>query len=234
MLRRWLLVAAGVLTLLGAGIESAYYAGGAKGLGPLVSFLSLSYERNLPTWYASSLLLCCALALAAIARVAVGSRRPWAALGCAFAYISLDESVGLHEHLGGLLETGGVLYFSWVVPAAVLVTLTGLAFLPFLLRLAPRRRGQFLLAGGLYVAGALGMELPLGWWTEAHGNDNLVYALIDHVEEALELVGVSLFLAALVEELGERVVLSAREPVSVSVSVEKEEAPHGRVAGGSR
>lgn len=228
MLRRWLLVAAGVLTALGAAVETAYYAAGARGLGPLVSFLSLSYERNLPTWYASSLLLCCALALAAITRVAAHSRRHWAGLAWAFMYISLDEAVGLHEHLGGLLETGGVLYFSWVVPAAVIVTLTGLVFLPFLARLPRRRRGQFLLAGGLYVAGALGMELPLGWWTEGHGNDNLVYALIDHGEEALELVGVSLFLAALAEELG------AREPVALPMPGEKEEAPHGRAAGGAR
>jgi hypothetical protein len=234
MLRRGLLLATCVLTALGVAVEAAYYAGGVKGLGPLVSFLSLSYERNLPTWYASSLLLCCAGALALIARVAERSRRHWTALAGAFAYISLDEAVGLHEHLGGLLETGGVLYFSWVVPAAVIVALTGLAFLPFLARLPPRRRGQFLLAGGLYVAGALGMELPLGWWTEGHGNDNLVYALIDHVEEALELVGVSLFLAALAEELGERVALSAREPAAPPVATHQEEAPHGRAAGGSR
>lgn len=214
-LRRWLLSLAGVLTVLGVGVELASYAPGSRKLEPLVAFFSLSYERNLPTWYASALLLGCAFVLAGIARVA-GSRREqgwrhWWALALAFAYISLDESVGLHEHLGGLLSLGGVLFFTWVVPAALLVLLGGLAFLPFLARLAPRRRGQFILAGGLYVGGALLMELPLGWWTEQHGNDNLVYALIDHVEEALELVGASLFLAALVEELGERVEFAARK-----------------------
>lgn len=214
-LRRWLLALACVLTALGVGVEVAYYALGARKLEPLVTFLSLSYERNLPTWYASGLLLACALVLAGIARAAGRSRDPsrrhWWALAGAFAYISLDESVGLHEHLGGLLSLGGVLFFTWVVPAAVLVVLGGLAFLPFLARLPSRRRGQFILAGVLYVGGALAMELPLGWWTERHGNDNLVYALIDHVEEALELVGASLFLAALVEELGGRAVLTVRE-----------------------
>ncbi|AKF85397.1 hypothetical protein MFUL124B02_11760 [Myxococcus fulvus 124B02] len=215
ILRRWLLAVASLLTLLGVGVEAAHAALGDEGLGPFVAFLSLSYERNLPTWYASTLLLGCALVLAGIAQVAGRSREPgwrhWWALTLAFAYISLDESVGLHEHLGGLLSLGGVLFFTWVVPAAVLVLLGGLAFLPFLARLPARRRGQFILAGLLYVGGALVMELPLGWWTEQHGNDNLVYALIDHVEEALELVGASLFLVALVEELGERVVLTARK-----------------------
>lgn len=226
-LRRWLLTTAGVLTALGVGAEVTYSRWRAEPLEPLVAFLSLSYERNLPTWYASGLLLGCALVLAAIARAATLARAPgrrhWWALAAAFAYISLDESVGLHEHLGGLLSLGGVLFFTWVVPAAVLVLLGGLAFLPFLAKLPARRRGQFILAGVLYVGGALAMELPLGWWTEQHGNDNLVYALIDHVEEALELVGASLFLAALTEELGERVVLTARE-----------EAAHGASADGSR
>ena len=217
-LRRWLLIIAGVLTALGVGVEVAYYALDARRLEPLVTFLSLSYERNLPTWYASALLLGCAGVLAAIARVASLARAPgrrhWWALAVAFAYLSLDETVGLHEHLGGLLSLGGVLFFTWVVPAAGLVTVGGLAFLPFLARLPRRRRAQFILAGVLYVGGALGMELPLGWWTERHGNDNLVYALIDHLEEALELVGASLFLTALVEELGERVALTAREEVA--------------------
>lgn len=220
MLRRWLLAVASLLLLLGLGVEVAHDAFDTRGLEPFVAFLSLSYERNLPTWYASALLLGCALVLAGIGHVSrLGQEqgwRHWWALAGVFAYISLDESVGLHEHLGGLLSLGGVLFFTWVVPAAVLVLLGGIAFLPFLTRLPPRRREQFILAGVLYVSGALVMELPLGWWTEQHGNDNLVYALIDHVEEALELVGASLFLAALVEELGERVVLTARK-----------EEPHG-------
>ncbi|NPC83739.1 hypothetical protein HPC49_36660, partial [Pyxidicoccus fallax] len=97
-LRRGLLGVAGVLTLLGVGVEVAHYAGGARWVEPLVAFLSLSYERNLPTWYASGLLLCCALALALIARTAVlakqAGRHHWTALACLFAYISLDESVG--------------------------------------------------------------------------------------------------------------------------------------------
>ncbi|WP_228680787.1 hypothetical protein [Myxococcus xanthus] len=111
---------ASLLTLLGAGVEVAYYALDARGLEPFVAFLSLSYERNLPTWYASALLLSCALVLACIGHMAGQGReqgwRHWRALAGAFAYISLDESVGLHEHLGGQLSLGGVLFFTWVVP----------------------------------------------------------------------------------------------------------------------
>jgi len=198
-LRVRLVALAFVLTLLGLGAELAGARWG-EAAAPLVAFLSLSYERNLPTWYASGLLLCCALALFAHARAARTQRARWRGLGAVFVYLSLDEAVGLHEHLG-VFELNGVLYFSWVVPAAALVALLGLAYLPFVRALPERLRAQVLLAGALYVGGALGMELPLGWWTELHGDANLTYALIDHGEELLELLGAGLCLAALVEHL---------------------------------
>ena len=52
------------------------------------------------------------------------------------------------------------------------------------------------------MGGALGIELPLGYWTDVAGDTNMVYALIDLVEESMELLGVSLFLCALVGYLG--------------------------------
>ena len=42
------------------------------------------------------------------------------------------------------------------------------------------------------------MELPLGWWMDRAGSHNLTYALIDWVEESLEMIGVSVFLYALI------------------------------------
>jgi hypothetical protein len=171
-----------------------------------VQMLSLSYEHNLPTWFSACILFSCGLALAAIASRAQRQRERhrwhWWGLSAAFFYISLDETAEIHEHLG-LWELHGVLYFSWVVPAAAAVVVLGALYLPFLLRLPPRRRWQFILAGALYVGGALVMELPLGWWYERAGDANLVYAAIDHLEETLEMIGASLFLSALVEELGE-------------------------------
>lgn len=215
-LRRLLLWLLGLLSGLGLAVELAYARWRSPGLRPLLGFLSLSYEQNLPTWYASGLLLCCALVLVAIARDAAlrgaPHRRHWWGLAAAFFYLSMDEAVGLHEHLGGWLELDGVLYFSWVVPAGAAVLMFGLLYLPFLARLPARPRWRFLIAGVLYVSGALGMELPLGYWTERHGNDNLVYALIDLVEESLELLGVSLFLVALVEYLGARVRVTLSAP----------------------
>jgi hypothetical protein len=202
--RRLSLTCSVALAAVGFASEIAYRYFGAS-FEPVVQVFSLSYEHNLPTWFSACILFSCGLALAAIAsrqRVGQPHRWHWWGLSAAFFYISFDETAQIHEHLGQW-ELHGVLYFSWVVPAAAVVALLGALYLPFLRRLSPRRRRQFIVAGVLYVGGALFMELPLGWWYERAGDENLVYAAIDHLEEVLEMIGASLFLSALVEELGE-------------------------------
>ena len=171
----------------------------------LVYFFGLSYEENLPTWVASILLFCCSGLLAAIA---VGTRqeggpyvRHWGVLSIAFAYISLDEVAQLHENAGQWFDFGGALYFGWVIPASIVVLIFGLSYLRFLANLPVAFRNRFVLAGAIYVGGALGMELPLGYWTEIAGRSNFIYGMIDLVEESLELIGTSVFLYFLVEYL---------------------------------
>jgi len=170
----------------------------------LVGFFSLSYETNLPTWYASVLLFSASAALFAIARdqpEEAPFRRHWQLLGSGFAFMSLDEAIEIHEHAHLLvdpwLETGGVLYFSWVLPAGAVVVALALVFLPFLRALARPLGRRFVVAAALYLGGALLMELPLGAWTELHGTDNLGYGLIDWLEESLELFGAAYFLSTL-------------------------------------
>ena len=196
-----------VVSLLGLLVELVHY------LRPsvqtvLVPLFSLSIEGNFPTWYAAALLFCCGLCLLAIGAGArqseTGFSRRWTFLGGTFVFMSLDESIELHENLGRLVDLHGVLFFSWVVPAGFIVLVMGLAYLPFLKHLPTPMRLRFVLAGSLYVGGALLLELPLGYWAERHGHDNLTYALIDWVEETLELVGATLFLISLTRHLREQ------------------------------
>jgi hypothetical protein len=118
-----------------------------------------------------------------------------------FAYVSLDELARLHEGANRFFDQGGVLYFGWVIPAAILLLLLGLLYLRFLLALPRPLLRRFLLAAAAYVGGALGVELLLGWWTDRAGDDNFVYALIDWVEESLEMIGVAIFVDALLGHL---------------------------------
>ncbi|MCA9613748.1 MAG: hypothetical protein H6724_01600 [Sandaracinus sp.] len=159
--------------------------------------LSLSYEHNLPTWLASGLHLLCAAALFVSAERATADRRAWVGLGLVFVLASVDEAVELHEQLDGLYEGEGALHFGWVVPGAAIALAVGLSFLGFLRRLPALDRRRFVLAAALFLGGALAMELPLGLWTEAHGDQNLGYGVLDWIEESLELAGLTTFLLAL-------------------------------------
>ncbi len=197
-LGRWLVIAVAIVSGLGLGVE----LWGARAHGDLVEALvprlSLSYEANVPTWFASTLLFTCALAAGAIAREATTYRGHWWGVVGVFAYASLDEAIGLHEHLGGHVNTGGILYFDWVIWAVAILAVTAIIFLPFVRALAPASRTRLVIAGAIYLTGAVGMELPLGFVTERLGTHNLAYALVDWVEETLEMIGASLALLAFV------------------------------------
>lgn len=198
-LRRALVVAGALVCAAGLLAEALWHAGG---LGPFGRWLlSLSDEGNLPSWYASVLPLLCAGLLAWIAAGEASDRGYWRALALGFTAISIDEAVGLHELVSGFFSTSGVLYFGWVIPAGALVVALGLAFVGFLRRLPRETARRFVAAGALYVGGAVVFELPLGWWTEQYGDESLGYALIDWCEETLEVVGLTVFAAALLARL---------------------------------
>ena len=204
-LRWWLLAAVAAASGLGLAAELWNAASASPLREAIVPKLSLSYEHNVPTWLSSSLLLACALAAGAVARRERRWRRHWWGVAAVFGYASLDEAAELHEHLGGHLETSGVLYFDWVIPAVAILGVLAAVFLPFVRALAPATRWRLILAGAIYIGGAVGMELPLGWWVERAGPDNLGYALIDWVEETMEMIGASLAVVALVAHRREEV-----------------------------
>ena len=215
-----------MLTLAGLASElSIHLFDDEWGFG-LVPLVNLGFEGNVPTWYSSTLLFAAAALLAAIAWTRLHRRsaygRHWAVLAVIFLYLSIDESVVIHElinqPLGAALELGGMLYFAWVLPFGVLVVTFVLGYLGFLRHLPRRWRVWFVLAGAIYVGGALGTELPIGYWVDRHGGDNLTYGLLNVGQESLEILGATIFCCALLsyirDEIGElRIAFSRPEPV---------------------
>jgi len=203
-LRRLLIGGIVLITLAGLGAEifdhlefdDPYY---------LIAFFGLSYEENLPTWYTSILLFSSAVTLTFISILVRQRQEPyrvhWWGLAFVFYLISLDEIAQYHEEISNFFDYDGVLYFGWVIPATIFVAIFALSYLRFLLHLPRPLATRMTLAGAIYVTGALAMELPLGYWTDLEGKENLTYGLIDLVEESLEIVGVSLFLHTLLSHL---------------------------------
>ncbi len=207
-LRPILFVLMGLVVCAGVLVEVLKPIYGLRSRTGIVPFLSMSYEGNVPTFYTATLLGLASLLLALTAAATKNAGEKfvahWWVLSAGFVYIAVDEVFSFHEMAGTLVQLSGLLYFSWVVPAAIVVLLVGLAYVPFLRHLPPRTRLRFLVAGAIYVGGAVGMELPLGYWTEEHGTQNLGYGLIDAVEESLEMLGINLFLLSLVDHLASR------------------------------
>ena len=191
----------------------------------LVPLVNLEFEGNLPTWYSSTLLFGCAALLAVIAWVRLAGRAPyrrhWALLAAIFLYLSIDESAVIHEMINPIpaeaFAPGGGFPFPWVLPFGALVVAFAVGYLGFLGHLPARFRTRFVAAGAIYVGGALGTELPIGFWYAAHGGDNLAYGLMNVAQESLEILGATIFCSALLAyiqaELGEiRVTLTRSNP----------------------
>lgn len=184
--------------------------------------------RNFPTWFQSSIMLFCSFLLAVISfirREVKGIHyRVWQFMALVFFYLSLDETVCIHEQatlpLRHLLHAEGILYFSWVIPAAVAV-LMFFAFTINLLRDLPARvRWQFIAAGAIYISGAIVMEMIGAKYYELHiaregGIGEVIdwtYAILTTIEESLESTGLILFAFSLLSHLSSDAV---HQPIAV-------------------
>ena len=183
----------------------------APPLARLLSRLDLGHEPSLPQLYSSMLLAASSvlLAVVAVTRSERGlfsrARWPWWFLSIGFAYLSIDEAVTIHEMvnsvLGRFAAIGGVLNFPWVLVGGIVVLLVALSLLPFLLRLDARTRNYFLASGAIYVGGAIGLELVESVIFETSGIASTEMTLAIAVEEGLEMLGVTLFIYALLDFL---------------------------------
>jgi hypothetical protein len=178
----------------------------------LFRLFNLSEEGNVPTWFSTTTLLLCACLLGITWRVvrAAGERfaRHWAGLALVFLFIAIDEGASIHElfilPLRSLLATEGALYFAWVIPYGIAAAGFGLAYLRFLLAL-PRRTAALILAAGLlFVGGALGMEMLAPFVYDWSGEVTLPMFVMLLVEETLEMLGVAIFVHALLDHLARR------------------------------
>jgi hypothetical protein len=217
--RRWVAALFGIVVLLGAASLCASLLSVVAAEDPLLrqvqnSFIRLTWvdgEANIPAWFSSTLLLLCSALLAVIGsaqRHRPGRVFPWLFLAVVFAFLSLDEVAQLHElairPLRERLETTGYLYYPWILPAGLGVSTLAAGYSGFLIALPGRTRWLFVLAGGLYIGGALGVEAISGRQAWLHGEQSLAYHLIVTLEELLEMSGLVVFVYALLDYLERR------------------------------
>jgi hypothetical protein len=172
----------------------------------IIRQFSLDDELNLPTAYQAITLGCAALLLWIIAyrerQLQHRGVAQWAILGCIFLLLACDEAFRIHERTGQFRDAlpmglGRRFRTGWIMFALFFVTVVGLSYLRFLFRLPRNIAYLFIVAGAIYVTGAMGMEIIVDPWVEAHGRLNMTYQLLATLEEVMEMTGVGIFLYAL-------------------------------------
>jgi len=202
-----------VLVVLGALAAAARPQWESSALGrSLLAWLHLDVEGCIATWFSSGVLLLDALLLAhaGCARRAAGDRaaRTWLVLAAGCAFLSMDETVGMHERLGNAVARGlpgvGLGTFAWVLPGSIAVAAGALAFGGFLRRQPEPLRGRLIRATACYFGGALGLEAAGAWLHAAGGKEWWAYEVAVLAEEGLEMLGAVLLCRALLADAGTR------------------------------
>ena len=170
----------------------------------IIKLFDFNLEANLPTYFSSLILLINGILLALIgARYRILAEKYWHWIGLAaiFFFLALDEMIQIHEQLRApmeaLLDTSGLFYFAWFIPYIIITIIIGIAYFKFLMRLPKRILKFFIIAGVLFISGAVGMEAIGGMYSEQYGEETLAYYLMYTVEETLEMSGALVFLYAL-------------------------------------
>ncbi len=174
-----------------------------------IDFFSFDVEGNIPTLYSALSVLFCSAILALITRVQWhkpdGKRFYWLGLAILFLLLGLDEGTAIHEQIGTFLErymdARGALYFLWVVPYGIGTVVLGLIYLKFVWELPKDTRVYFIVAGVVFQTGALGVEMLGAREAELNGYWTLTYSLLYSLEEMLEMLGIILFIYALLSHL---------------------------------
>ncbi|MEH2122274.1 hypothetical protein [Nostoc sp.] len=182
---------------------------------------SLDGEFNIPAWYSSFTLLFCSGLLKVITAMKTKDRYfvYWKTLSLIFFYLSLDEAFSFHEILiipsvRESLHLNPIFFETWVIPGIVLVGVFAFKYLKFLLHLPYKIRYLFLIAAIVYVGGGLGMEMVGGLLRVDFGRHTLITLIGIFVEEFLEMVGIVIFIYALLAYLS-----SLRESIQLKIYV---------------
>lgn len=200
------LVAIILLTIFSmAGQIYIYYFGGHTRY--LVHIFNLDEEYNIPSCFESGTLLFCSMLLFIIA---INKRKSndrfrfhWSLLAIIFFLMSVDELMSFHENVGGhvrsMFHTGGFLYFAWVLPAIIFLIILAFIYFKFIFALAAKYRNLFIIAGVIYVIGALGFEMLGGEIRKLYMEKSFNYAVMTNIEEVFEMTGILIFTYALLD-----------------------------------
>lgn len=221
-----LYLATAITLLLIAHLAALYFLSDAKKgvhfAAALNKHFNLNNERNIPTLYAGFQLICSSLLSLLVYSIYkkknIKQKHYWLTLSAIFFYMGLDEVAQIHERINnafqGLFANSQLHYvfWPWIVTYCVLALGTGLYFLRFLLMLRPKTRNLFILAGSIYIMGALVLEFVGNEFFD--GSDSLFIWTTITIEEICELTGIAIFIYAVFDYI---------TPLTLEIGIDKDE-----------
>jgi len=176
-------------------------------------FLDFDTENNLPSFYSAMAIEFCAILLLIIYLHSKNTNSKeagyWLGLAIIFAFLGFDETAQIHEIVSDfftlIVDASGVLYFPWVLPYGLATGLVALIYWPWLRRLPRVSRNGFVIAGGVFVSGAIGIEMVSASVADVYSVSDWRYTIFYTVEETLEMSGIVLFIRALVRHMTQHI-----------------------------
>ncbi len=167
---------------------------------------NLDVEKNVPSVYSALLLASSGFLLILISNRTRGLKKKFAAhwlfLGIVFIFLAADEFFVIHEDwmnpIRESLNTSGLLYFAWIIPYIIFIVILFLVYLKFLKDLPRDIYLKFIASGSLFIFGGIIIESFGGKYMESHlWQKDGMYFIMTTFEEMFEIIGISLFLYAL-------------------------------------
>lgn len=181
----------------------------------IFQMFDVGHEFNLPTFFSGMLffvLSASALICAMYDKFLQKPKKewsPWILISAILLFLSLDELIQVHEQLTYhtqyiLRGVSGFFYFAWVIPYGIMVAFLSFYLIPFFLNLPRYTQNIILLGAGVFILGALGMEMIGARFYEIGGVYHPGFIVASSVEEIMEIAGQLIAVFGLFGEISRR------------------------------
>ena len=179
-------------------------------------------EQGIPTYFSAiNLILSSILMFAVYLKVrieSVNAAKYWLILSIVFFVLSIDESISIHEKFTAVqvyLQKSGISphlldTHQWLPFGVLFVLIMMVVFIPILKSLSKESAIYFMIAGIVFISGAMGLEFLGAMMLKMHiveSRGDWLYLMKKLVEEGFEMYGIAILNCALYREMLEKKII---------------------------
>ena len=200
-----LLVAIAVLLLMN--VVSIFLAINYEDKNPFTAFIIRLFDFNqvasIPSFFSSILLLSTSFLFFFITFSKKSRNKHyggWLGLTLLFIFLALIKGTSFHEFsltfFSEKLDLSGFPYFTWLLAYALVISILGFIYIPFVKNLNQKLLYLMLISAAIYISGAIGFEIIGNNTFETNGL-SFSYRMFYTAEETLEMIGLAILIYTL-------------------------------------